>query len=137
MGATAAAFTVLGHERLSAYQIMPERLVMISPPSGIFRMVEHFCLHSGQAGKVNELAKGLENDFDFSMKNFQLSDIIGSVKSRLLIIHDEDDEEIPVSDALSLKKSHRDAELLLTKGAGHQRILFSRDALRGLKDFLS
>lgn len=137
MGATAAAFNAAGHERLSEYKIMPERLVLISPLSGVLRMAQHFCRYNGFSDRIEELIKGLENEFEFSMENYYLSDVIGKIGSRILIIHDEDDEEIPVSDALDLKEASAGVEFMMTKGSGHQRILINRDVLRKLKEFLN
>jgi hypothetical protein len=58
------------------------------------------------------------------------------VDARVLLIHDEDDKEIPLSDAFQLKHARDDLDSVLTKGAGHQRILANRTMIRAVKDFL-
>ena len=136
MGATSAAFAAAGHERLSEFKIVPEKLVMISPLTGVEAMAQRYCHNSGIPGKIEELIEGLENEFKFSRENYYLPDVMRKINSGILIIHDEDDEEIPVSDALKLKNAANSAEFLMTKGSGHQRILINREALRKIKGFL-
>jgi pimeloyl-ACP methyl ester carboxylesterase len=136
LGSTAAAVTVAGHERLDSYKITPERLVLISPLAGVTRMVDHFCRRNGLPDKVTELLKALESEFHFSADQFHLPGIMNKIASKLLIIHDEDDVEVPVTDAISLKAASPNAEILLTKGSGHERILVNRDVLRRIKEFL-
>jgi pimeloyl-ACP methyl ester carboxylesterase len=41
----------------------------------------------------------------------------------MLLVHDENDKEVPLKHALELKKVYPQAKLLITKGLGHTRIL--------------
>jgi pimeloyl-ACP methyl ester carboxylesterase len=137
LGAAAAAFTVAGHASLSSYKTFTERLVLISSPVNVTRMIEHFCRKEGLEEKVGELTKGLEEEFRFSVSNYLLPLALSNVEASILFVHDEQDKEIPVADALSLKDSRDDVRLVLTQGAGHQRILANRIMIRAVKDFLT
>jgi pimeloyl-ACP methyl ester carboxylesterase len=136
MGALAAAFTTAGAERLAAYRTPAEKLVLISPPAGAARLVEHFCRVNSCAERTRELSSGLEREFDFSLSGLELAAVVNQIKAGLLVIHDEDDTDIPVSDSIRLKEFRSDMTLLMTRGAGHKRILFNRDMIRGIKGFL-
>jgi pimeloyl-ACP methyl ester carboxylesterase len=136
-GAAAAAFTAAGFSRLADFRIHTERIAMISSPAGVDRMVEHFCRRTGEEARLAELTHGLEQNFDFSIPEYSVTDALRTIQSRVLIVHDEQDEEVPVADAIRLKEALPDAEILLTQGAGHDKILGNRTMLRAVKDFLS
>jgi pimeloyl-ACP methyl ester carboxylesterase len=136
-GAATAAFTVAGLKLLADAKIPAERLALISPPSGVEGMVAHFCRRMGEEKRLAELREGLERDYHFSIADYSLSAALKDTRARLLIVHDEEDDEVPVSDALALKQACPGARLVLTRGSGHQRILGNRTMLRAVKDFLS
>jgi pimeloyl-ACP methyl ester carboxylesterase len=137
LGAAAAAFTVAGHAGLAAYQTFAERLVLLSAPASVARMIEHFCRSTGEEDRLAELTRGLERKFCFSVPEYSVPVALRNLPANILIVHDEQDKEVPVIDAFSLKGARADAQLVLTQGAGHQRILANRTMLRAVKDFLS
>ena len=86
---------------------------------------------------MSELTQSLEEAFDFKVTDYHLSPAVGNLNTKILIIHDAQDEEIPVSDALMLKDANAKARLVLTRGSGHKKILINRDMLRAVKEFIS
>lgn len=56
------------------------------------------------------------------------------VDCSILFVHDHDDREVPVVRAKSMA-ARTNAELLLTKGYGHHRILTAQEVAEGLSDF--
>lgn len=54
----------------------------------------------------------------------------------LLLVHDEDDKEVILEHALQLKKNYPEAELLVTKGLGHTRILKDDDVIEKCVTFI-
>ena len=136
LGATASAFLIAGHGKFSHYQISTEKLVLISPPSGVERMIEHFCRKHKEENRFQELALGLEKKFDFTLPEYELSDAIKNIRAKILILHDENDDEIPVSDSLKLKEVKKDIDLILTQKAGHKLILLNKIMVRKVTEFL-
>jgi pimeloyl-ACP methyl ester carboxylesterase len=136
IGATAAAFSMAGTGLLSEYRFGAERLVLISAPESISSVVESFCRDRNEADRQAELLQSLEHAFNFTASDYNLSSELKNINSEILIIHDEQDEEIPVSDALRMNEMSENARLLLTKGSGHRKILMNRDMLHALKEFL-
>lgn len=137
LGAAAAAFTVAGHASIASYKISAEHLVLISSPASVARMIENFCRRENLEERVEELTHGLEKKFRFSVSNYLLPPALGNVEARVLLVHDENDEEIPLADAVSLKDSCDHARLVVTQGAGHQKILANRVMIRAVKSFLT
>jgi pimeloyl-ACP methyl ester carboxylesterase len=134
LGAAAAVFTSAGHGLCAPYKVKAEKLALISMPSGVARMMRSFCAKDG--GSFDELKPALEREFSFRVDDYQVAAAISDTGTGILIIHDEDDEEVPVSDVRPLVESDPGAKLLVTKGSGHGRILASRETLRAILAFL-
>jgi pimeloyl-ACP methyl ester carboxylesterase len=137
LGAAAAAFTLAGHASIASYKISAEKFVLISSPASVARMIENFCRREDLEEKVEELTHGLEREFHFSVSNYLLPPALSNIEASILLVHDEHDDEIPVADAVSLKETREDAHLVVTQGAGHQRILANRVMIRAVKNFLT
>jgi len=135
-GGTTSAFTLMGTGFLSEYQIAAKKLILISAPQSLSRIIENYCQNRNELDTQAELTKSLEHTFDFKVSDYSLSSTLRYLNSGILIIHDEQDEEIPVSDALQLKEANEGSKLILTKGSGHKKILINRDMLRAVKEFL-
>lgn len=135
-GATVAAFTMAGTGILSECRIAAEKLVLISAPESVSRIIENFSRGRNELDTMTELTQSLEHAFDFRVSDYNLSSGLQNLNSSILIIHDEQDEEIPVSDALLVKQTNQRVKLVLTKGSGHQKILLNRQMLLAVKEFL-
>jgi pimeloyl-ACP methyl ester carboxylesterase len=136
LSAAAAVFTAAGHARLADYRIDAERLVLLSPPANVARMIEVFCRNAGEMERSGELTEGLEHEFDFRVADYVVPAALPHVRASIQIVHDAQDEDVPVADALAMQAARPDVRLTLTQGAGHQRILVNRTMLRAVKDFL-
>ena len=135
-GATAAVFTMAGTGHLSGYRFAADKVVLISAPESVSRVIENYSRNRNEMDLMTELTQGLEHAFDFKVSDYRLSSALKCLNSGVLIIHDEKDEEIPVSDALRLKEAIGESRLVLTRGSGHQKILINRDMLHAVKEFL-
>ena len=136
LGAIAAALTMSGTGHLSEYKFFAEKLVLISSPISLLRIVENYSRNRDELNLMTELISNLENAFNFKVNEYDLSLALQNLRSKILIIHDEQDKEIPVSDAISLKNKYEGISLKLTKGYGHQKILVNREMLISIKEFL-
>ncbi len=54
----------------------------------------------------------------------------------LLLIHDENDEEVILKHALDLKRAYPEAQLMVTKGLGHTRILHDEAVVKSCVTFV-
>jgi pimeloyl-ACP methyl ester carboxylesterase len=135
LGALAAAFAMAGTGRLSDYRFSAEKLVLISAPEDLSRVLENFCRTNGM-DSTETLRQSLEGSFGFRVSDYSLSGAVGILHAKILVVHDEQDEEIPSSDALNMKKRNEGVELVLTRGFGHGKILICREMFKAVRDFL-
>lgn len=108
-----------------------ERAVLISPPADPRRFLEAFGTALGITEKVrNRVQQRVETRLSMPMKDMQIDAIARSMRTPALIIHDQNDKEVPVEVGQSIADAWPNAELLLTEGLGHQRILRSEHVTR-------
>ena len=136
IGGMAAAFTLSGTGRVADYKFFAEKLILIGSPVTVPQVLENYSRNRDELNLLPELTQGLENAFNFKASAYDLSSALQNLDSKVMIIHDEQDEEVPVSDVLSLKNSYENIVLKLTKGYGHQKNLVNRAVLGSIKDFL-
>ncbi|MFF7603765.1 alpha/beta fold hydrolase [Streptomyces parvulus] len=69
---------------------------------------------------------------------FSLTDMTGTVRAPLLVIHDEDDTRIRADQGRRIAGAFGDrARLVLTNGLGHRRILGDEEVVRTVLDFVA
>ena len=79
----------------------------------------------------------------FEMKNNTTMDSFSSyqaakeVKMPVLIIHDENDDEIPVNAAFNIQKHLQHGKIVITKGLGHRKILGNKAVIESIKQFIT
>ena len=62
---------------------------------------------------------------------------IKNIKARVLWLHDEEDDQTPVRDALRVKKENpANVKFLFTKGLGHSNIYNDKKVVQEIIDFL-
>jgi esterase/lipase len=137
LGGIASALTLAGTGMFRDYKFLAEKLVLISSPESMSVIIDSYCKEKNDPGFKTALTEALESAFSFKVRDYDLTYTLGSVDAGILIIHDEDDEEIPVSNAYRMKDAKEGAGIFLTKGFGHQKILINRSMLKIIGDFLS
>jgi pimeloyl-ACP methyl ester carboxylesterase len=101
-----------------------ERAVFISPPSDPREFLRIFSGALGISDEVRTRVQArLERSLGMTMESMQASIHAPSMQIPLLVIHDQDDKEVPVQVGRSVAEAWPGAELLITRGLGHQRIL--------------
>jgi pimeloyl-ACP methyl ester carboxylesterase len=101
-----------------------ERAVFVSPPSDPRVFLQIFSDALGIADEVRtRLKQRVERRIGTSMESIQGDRIAPSMRVPLLVVHDRNDKEVPVESGQSISNAWPGAELILTEGLGHQRIL--------------
>ena len=100
-----------------------ERAVFISPPANPRRFLETFGILGITDAVLNRVKQRVERRLAMPMEDMQADVIARSLRTPVLIIHDRDDKEVPVQVGRSIAEAWPGAELLITEGLGHQRIL--------------
>ena len=59
------------------------------------------------------------------------------MRGRLLVVHDENDREVPIACGEAIANAWPGAELVRTRGLGHQRILRDATTLQTITRFVA
>jgi pimeloyl-ACP methyl ester carboxylesterase/RimJ/RimL family protein N-acetyltransferase len=137
MGALAAAFAAAGTGQLAEYKICPTHLVLMSSPGDMERVVENYCRNRNEPELQERLGRATERAFDFEGRDYELPQAVKNIEAKVLVVHDEEDEEIPLADAMAVKEARPDIELLVTKGLGHRKILTGHEVFKAIAGFLA
>jgi pimeloyl-ACP methyl ester carboxylesterase len=116
---------------------LAERFVMIAPPADIrdFTSYADSMLGLNRRG-VEELEARLGRRFGVALTDVHASRVGPGMKAPLLVIHDEDDREVPIEAGELVASSWPGAELVRTLGLGHRRILRDPAVVAKAVDFL-
>ncbi len=103
----------------------PARLVALAPGRRMSRALEGFIARARlRPAFVDQLRRGIESRFGADV--WEVLDVDRSVPDFTfpgLVVHDLDDDEVPVEDARAIAAGWPGAELVTTAGLGHRRIL--------------
>lgn len=114
-----------------------EKLVVIGTPDSIYNIfngfVEKLELKPLIAKKLIEVFEKITGK---SIFEFHGSTNARKISIPTLVIHDDNDAEVPVTDALNNYKHLQNGKLLRTKGLGHSRLLKNNTVIEAIKDFV-
>jgi len=86
---------------------------------------------------VHQLRKHFESGFtNETMDGFSAYIAAKEVQIPVLVIHDNDDFEVPVKCAIHIHKHLKNGELLITKGLGHRKILGDPEVIERTVSFI-
>ena len=131
MGAGAAAIAV-------GKGVVTDKLVLISGPSSIENVLRRF---SGFVGLNNNAT---EKFIEFIGQyvgvpaiEMDATKLLKASNTPTLLIHDEHDVEVPVSESTRLAPVFNQSELFVTKGLGHRNILKSDEVIEKISCFVN
>lgn len=100
------------------------RLVVIGSPTRVSAMMAQFGGEMGLPGPAQRrLARLFEAHARRPLHELDLVALGATVASRALVVHDEDDDVIPVAQARDLERLWPSARRLYTRGLGHREVL--------------
>jgi len=115
-----------------------KKLVVIGTPDSIFNIFNGFVDKLELKPLIAEkLIAVFEKITGKSIFDFHGSTQTKKIQEPVLIIHDDNDKEVPVTDALNNYKYLKKGELLRTKGLGHNRILKNKEVVKKIIDFVN
>ena len=114
-----------------------KKAVVIGSGNSVINIVNTFIEKIGLPNGVAILMKNnFEKKYHFEMESFSAYVAAKDVKIPVLVIHDTDDEDIPVSEAYHLAEHLSDKELLITNQLGHRKILGDSKVIQKIVEFL-
>jgi pimeloyl-ACP methyl ester carboxylesterase len=113
------------------------RLVVIGSPTRVSAMMTQFGGEMGLPGPAQlRLARLFEAHARRPLRELDLVALGPAVASRALIVHDEDDDVIPVSQARDLEQAWPAAQRLYTRGLGHREVLAEPAVVEAVSAFV-
>ena len=82
-----------------------------------------------------KLQERFEKKFGLPMNSYSASEAAKQVDIPVLVIHDEEDDDVPVKAGINLHKHLKNSELVITKGLGHRKILGDEKVVQKCLEF--
>jgi pimeloyl-ACP methyl ester carboxylesterase len=83
------------------------------------------------------MIKLFEKRFGETINSYSAYIAAQDVKIPVLIVHDENDADVPVSAAYHIKEHLSSSEIMITKGLGHRKILGDSKVIKKIIEFLN
>jgi pimeloyl-ACP methyl ester carboxylesterase len=117
--------------------VRPPRLVFLAPPEDFGYFTEVFGrMLSVPDDLAQRMQRELERRFDADWSALRGAALAPSMTAPLLVIHDEDDHDVPIRFGHHLVAEWPGARLLKTRGLGHRRILRDAEVIRSAHRFI-
>jgi pimeloyl-ACP methyl ester carboxylesterase len=112
-------------------------LAFVSPPDDL----GYFALQLARTLRVQPAVhrrarRGIEARFGIPWSQLRVPAVAPEMTQPLLVIHDELDREVPIEQGRNVASSWPGAQLVSTRGLGHQRILRDDEVVRQAIDFV-
>ena len=136
---------VIGHSlgaAMSLYSVAHTggvgRVALISAPSSLKRELNRFAAAVGlsERGTAAFIAS-VEAHVGRPATDFDVRRIAGKVDLPLLLVHDQNDRQVPVLESARTAHALPGAELMVTRGLGHNRLLADPVVVRAVVDFVA
>lgn len=100
-------------------------------------ILDDFIAKLGLKQEISErLRERFEEKYQIKMNDFSAYKAAQEVKIPILVIHDNDDPEVPVKAGIHIHKHLKDGTLYLTEGLGHRKILGNQNVIKKILDFI-
>jgi pimeloyl-ACP methyl ester carboxylesterase len=114
------------------------RVVLIASPVNPPAWVQIFAARFGLAPEVVDLMKSRsERRIGFRWDDLRVEALASGLRQPLLVIHDEHDAEVPLSEGAAIAEAWPGARLQKTAGLGHHRLLRDPAVIAHTVDFLA
>jgi pimeloyl-ACP methyl ester carboxylesterase len=114
------------------------RLVMIAPPVDLRDFTRSLSRTLGLPEKVRgRVHRRLGARFGVPVEDVRAERLAATMRGPLLVVHDENDREVPIACGEAIARAWPGAEVVRTRGLGHQRILRDAETLRTVVRFVA
>lgn len=139
------AHAVVGHSMGGAMSLFSiahrggaRRVALISAPSSLKRELQRFAKAVGLSKRgARAFIASVEKHVGRPAADFDVRHVAGKVKMPVLMIHDQTDRQVPVAEAARSAHMLPAAELIVTRGLGHNRLLADPAVVAAIVDFVS
>jgi pimeloyl-ACP methyl ester carboxylesterase len=115
-----------------------ERFVYLAPAEDFAHYPRVFSGWLGLAPDLGDrMRHTVERRIGITMAELRGQRLAPRMRAPLLVIHDEDDTDVPSQDGQAYAETWPDSKLMITRGLGHRRILREPEVLRAVASFLA
>jgi pimeloyl-ACP methyl ester carboxylesterase len=112
--------------------------VFLGPPSHPREWTEIFARRFGLTETaIDRMRHQAERDLDFRWDDIDTTTLANRLRVPLLIVHDVDDDEVPIAQGRELAEAWPGAQFIASSGLGHRRILSDPDVIDRSVTFLA
>jgi pimeloyl-ACP methyl ester carboxylesterase len=131
LGGAAAALSLYTHK------VSFKKIVLVSPPSDLVGYSRRFARWYWMPEPVRKaMQTAIEDRYGVRWEDIELSRVAPRLAADALVIHDRDDRLMPWTHGASVARHWPGAQLMLTDGLGHRRILGDAAVTRAAADFI-
>lgn len=122
---------------LAELRLPAERFVFIAPPIDVRDFIAGFArlVDLGDESRAL-LGRHIERRFGVALADLAAPALARGLSGPLLVVHDAEDREVPLSRGRRLAEAWRGARLVVTEGLGHVRILGDAGVIERVSDFV-
>ncbi len=125
-------------QKLSHGTLEIGRCVLVAPPVSAKRFFDWFCLALDLDGAMREaVANRIERELGVPLATVDVRAATPYLHAPMLLLHDEADREVPFEDARTFVRAWPGAQLVVTSGLGHHRILRDPDVVTAAAAFIA
>lgn len=117
--------------------VKTKKLVLLGAPGYIRDVVYGFCDRLGLSRKIGDrLIQHIKANYDKDYEQFSTTRLATEMTIPGLIIHDSDDQDVPVKYARENHRAWKNSRYIETKGLGHRLILSDEKVIEQIIDFV-
>jgi pimeloyl-ACP methyl ester carboxylesterase len=136
---------VIGHSMGGSAALMAieqglpvRRAVTIGSPAALHRVLDRFGRWIGLPPAAHRAFRGLVDRYvGVTAESVDMQKLGARLTVPGLVIHDEDDDSVPFTEAQALVQAWPRAQLLRTRGLGHRKVLGSKSVVEAVTAFLT
>ena len=105
--------------------------ILISTPSSISTLCVNWAIKNGVTSEgIPRFLELVAQKVGVHVNDLDISRVASELSHPALVIHDQGDDEIPLSEAMAIAAAWKGSKLLVTERYGHNRILIAKDVIR-------
>jgi pimeloyl-ACP methyl ester carboxylesterase len=114
------------------------RVALISAPSSLKRELHRFAAKIGLSQRgTRAFIASVESHVGQPAADFDVRQVAGKIDLPVLLIHDQNDRQVPVVESARTAHALPGADLMVTRGLGHNRLLADPKVVNAVVDFVA
>lgn len=114
-----------------------QKAICIGSGNSIFDIMKEFVKKLEMKPIIAKMMKAhYDKEFGVDLEQFSSYNVAKNIEIPVLIIHDADDEDVPVTCAYAIHQNLKNSELMITHKLGHRKVLGDKKVLEKIITFI-